>query len=212
MSRTIDIQSAPRRDIYRILSSLIVPRPIAWVLTLGTAGTLNLAPFSSFMGIFSPPALALTFGRRRDGSLKDTHRNLRERREAVVHIADAASLEALHASGEEVAAEVSELDLLGLATLPSDWVAVPRLAAVPTALECRLREEHPLDDSSDLVLLDVLRAHVDERIWNDELGCADAERWEPVCRLVGGVNNGPNYALLGRRITLGPPRLPPEQA
>jgi flavin reductase (DIM6/NTAB) family NADH-FMN oxidoreductase RutF len=211
MSRTVDMRSAPRRDTYRILSSLVVPRPIAWVLTLGASGSANLAPFSSFMGIFSPPALAVTFGRRRDGSLKDTHRNLRERREAVVHIADASSLEALHASGEEVAAEVSELALLGLATLPSDVVAPPRLVGVPAALECRLREEHPLDDSSDLVLLDVLRAHVDERIWNDELGCADAERWEPVCRLVGGVNNGPNYALLGRRINLGTSRLPSEK-
>ncbi|MGA9752106.1 MAG: flavin reductase family protein [Acidobacteriota bacterium] len=212
MSRTIDMQSAQRRDSYRILSSLVVPRPIAWVLTLGAAGTPNLAPFSSFMGIFSPPALAVTFGRRRDGSLKDTHRNLRERREAVVHIADASLLEALHASGEEVATEVSELVRLGLATLPSDVVSPPRLAGVPTALECRLREEHPMDNSSDLVVLDVLRAHVDERIWNDELGCADAERWEPVCRLVGGVNNGPNYALLGRRITLGTSKLPSEKA
>ena len=212
MSRTVDMQSAPRRDTYRILSSLVVPRPIAWVLTLGAAGTPNLAPFSSFMGIFGPPALALTFGRRRDGSLKDTHRNLRERREAVVHIADASLLEALHASGEEVAPEVSELGLLGLATLPSDLVAPPRLGRAPTALECRLREEHPLDDSSDLVVLNVLRAHVEERIWSDELGCADAERWEPVCRLAGGVNNGPNYALLGRRITLGPSRLPSGRA
>lgn len=205
---SLDLGGAERREAYRVLSSLVVPRPIAWILTADPAGTLNLAPFSSFMGIFNPPMVGVNFGRRRDGSLKDTHRNIRERGEAVVHLADAALLTALHASGEEVPPQESELARLGLATEPSQRVAPPRLAAAPVALECRLRQEVALDEHSTLVLLDVLVIHAAEAIWDPALGCARADRWEPVARLVGGVDNGPNYATLGQRITLGKPKLP----
>jgi flavin reductase (DIM6/NTAB) family NADH-FMN oxidoreductase RutF len=206
MTITRDFRSAARRDTYRILSSLVIPRPIAWVSTLGADGRANLAPFSSFMGIFDPPALAITFGRRSDGSMKDSHRNIRERAEAVVHLADGNLLHALHASAEEVPAEVSEVERLGLATVPSVLVGPPRVAEAPVALECRLREEHPLGESSDLVLLDVMVAHVAEALWNVEIDCADGSLWQPLCRL--GSLGGPNYALPGERFALGRPKLP----
>ncbi len=197
------LANLPIRDAYRILSSLVVPRPIAWVLTRSSDGTLNLAPFSSFMGIFYPPALAINFSRKREGAIKDTHRNLRETREAVVHIPDRPLLEAMHASADEVAE--SEVDLLGLPTEPSLRVAPPRLAQAAVALECRLREEHPLGPGSDLVILDVIHAAVRDDLWDDATDSADSSRWEPVARL--GSLSGPSYAALGERMVLGRPKL-----
>lgn len=197
------LANLPIRDAYRILSSLVVPRPIAWVLTRSGDGTLNLAPFSSFMGIFYPPALAINFSRKREGAIKDTHRNLRETREAVVHIPDRPLLEAMHASADEVAE--SEVDLLGLPTEPSLRVAPPRLAQAAVALECRLREEHPLGPGSDLVILDVIHAAVRDDLWDDATDSADSSRWEPVARL--GSLSGPSYAALGERMVLGRPKL-----
>jgi len=205
---TRDLRGSAGRECYRVLSSLIIPRPIAWITTLGTDGTVNLAPFSSFMGIFSPPAVAIGLGRRSGGPLKDTHRNLREQGEAVVHIPDAALLDAMHASGADAPEGVSEVARLGLATAPSSVVAVPRLSDAPVALECRFRQEIELAQGSSLLLLDVLVAHAAERIWDDEAGAADASRWEPVARLRGGPGAGPNYAFLGQRLTLGSPELP----
>lgn len=201
---TRDLDTARPREVYRLLSSVVIPRPIAWILTAGPKGRLNLAPFSSFMGIFGPPLLAVAFGRRRDGSLKDTHRNLRETGEAVVHLAGASCLEALHASGEDLPPEESEVERLGLATVPSLKVKPPRLASAPVALECRLRSEEEVGPSTTLVLLDVLCLHAAEEIWDREGDAADAERWEPVARL--GSLTGPNYALLGRRLRIGSPR------
>jgi flavin reductase (DIM6/NTAB) family NADH-FMN oxidoreductase RutF len=203
-----DLRTLSRRDAYRVLSSLVIPRPIAWVATLGEAGQVNLAPFSSFMGIFDPPALALNLSHRADGSLKDTQANLRTRREAVVHVVDLPFLEALHATGEDVPAGVSELERLGLATVPSDLVAVPRLADAPVALECRLRQEVALVPTSDVIFLDVLMVHAQERIWDTTLDCARGDRWEPLARLIGGGVDAPNYAGLGRRFSLGKPKLP----
>lgn len=203
---TRDLAALPKRDVYRILSSLVIPRPIAWVSTVDGEGRVNLAPFSSFMGIFGPPMLAMTLGRRRDGTLKDTHRNLRERGEAVVHLADRPLLEALHASGEEVDPEVSEVERLGLATVPSLRVAPPRLADTPVALECRLNRELELGPTSTLVLLDVLVAHAADRIYDEGLDCADASRWQPVARLASVA--GPNYGVLGETLRLGESKLP----
>jgi flavin reductase (DIM6/NTAB) family NADH-FMN oxidoreductase RutF len=201
-----DLASLPKRDVYRILSSLVIPRPIAWITTVDGAGRVNLAPFSAFMGIFGPPMLAVSLGRRQDGSLKDTHRNLRERGEAVVHIADRPLLEALHASGEEVGPEVSEVERLGLATLPSLRVAPPRLAEVPVALECRLNREVELGPATTLILLDVLVAHAADRIYDEAQDCADASRWQPLARLASVA--GPNYGVLGETLRLEAPRLP----
>jgi flavin reductase (DIM6/NTAB) family NADH-FMN oxidoreductase RutF len=203
---TRDFQGAPKRDIYRILSSLVIPRPIAWISTIDATGRVNLAPFSSFMGIFGPPMLAVTLARRADGSFKDTHRNLKERGEAVVHLADMPLLEALHGSAAEVAPEVSEVERLGLATEPSLRVAPPRLRVAPVALECRLNREIELGPASTLVLLDVLIAHATERIWSVEHDCADASLWTPISRLASVV--GPNYGALGQTFRLGAPELP----
>ncbi|HJW71534.1 MAG TPA: flavin reductase family protein [Geothrix sp.] len=203
---TRDLQGLPKRDVYRILSSLVIPRPIAWITTLDVDGLVNLAPFSSFMGIFGPPMLAVTLARRKDGSLKDTHRNLRDSGEAVVHLADQALLPALHASGDDVDPQVSEVARLGLATAPSDVVRAPRLVLAPVALECRLNREIELSSASTLVLLDVLRTHAADPIWDEVNDCADASRWSPVMRLASVA--GPNYGVLGETLRLEAPKLP----
>lgn len=201
-----DLTALPKRDVYRILSSLVIPRPIAWITTQDERGTLNLAPFSSFMGIFGPPMVAVTFGRRADGSLKDTHRNLQRSREAVVHLADLPLLEALHASADDPGPGVSEVTRLGLATRPSERVAPGRLADAPVALECALNRELELGPACTLVLLDVQMAHASETIWSAPDDCADASRWTPVTRLASVA--GPNYGVLGQTFHLGTPVLP----
>ena len=203
---TRDLSSLPKRDVYRILSSLVIPRPIAWITTVDRSGRVNLAPFSSFMGIFGPPMLAVTLGRRKDGSLKDTHRNLQNSKEAVVHLADLPLLEALHASAAEVEPDISEVERLGLITEASDLVAPPRLRDAPVALECRLNRELELGPGATLVLLDVLTTHAAERLWSAEHDCADASCWTPISRLASVA--GPNYGALGQTFRLGASELP----
>jgi flavin reductase (DIM6/NTAB) family NADH-FMN oxidoreductase RutF len=203
---TRDLSALPKPDVYRILSSLVIPRPIAWITTIDGQGRVNLAPFSSFMGIFGPPMLAVTLGRRRDGSLKDTHCNLRSSGEAVVHLADLPMLEDLHASAADEGPGVSEVERLGLATEPSQRVAPPRLREAPVALECRLNREVELSPASTLVLLDVIMAHAAERIWSPADDSADASLWTPLARLASVA--GPNYGALGQTFRLGASKLP----
>lgn len=203
---TRDFRQMQPRDVYRVLTSLIVPRPIAWVATLNGNASVNLAPFSAFMGIFNPPMVAINIAHRKDGRLKDTLRNLRERGEAVVHLPDAPLLEAMHACGEDLAEGESELARLGLPTVPAQLIATPILADAPVALECVRNREIELSPESTLVLLDVRIAHARDGLWNEAFDCGDTSRWEPVARLASVA--GPNYAGLGERLTLAPPRLP----
>ena len=64
-------------DRYKILTAFVLPRPIAWVTTVGPTGTVNAAPFS-FFNVFAedPPIVMFAVNKRPDGRIKDTWINL----------------------------------------------------------------------------------------------------------------------------------------
>ncbi|MEY2619884.1 MAG: hypothetical protein RL522_2886 [Pseudomonadota bacterium] len=186
------------QQTYKLLTGIIVPRPIAWVCTQSETGVLNVAPFSAFTFVSNkPPMVGINVGRKA-GVMKDTGNNILARREYVVHIADAALLQPLHDSAEEHPPEVSEVDLLGLQTVPSDLVSVPRLAAPPVAMECRLHRSIAFGDTgSEFMVGEVLAFHVREGLAQDFK--IDTLALDPICRL-----GGPNYATIGKVTTLRP--------
>ena len=84
---SIPSDSMPSRH-YRLMTGIVVPRPIAWVTSLSGGGVLNLAPFSAFTFVSpKPPMLAISVGRKA-GIYKDTAHNILDNEEYVVHIAD----------------------------------------------------------------------------------------------------------------------------
>lgn len=191
----IDPSKMGAEACYRLLTGLVVPRPIAWVTSLSDAGVLNLAPFSAFTFVSpKPPMLAISVGHK-NGHYKDTARNILSREEYVVHIADQTQLDALHASAEEHPADVSEVALLGLATADSDLVGPARLADAPVAMECRLRHCIEFGETrSRLLVGEVVRIHAREGLVRD--GKVDTLVLDPVARI-----GGPTYATLGRLVT-----------
>nr|WP_216593696.1 flavin reductase family protein [Arsenicicoccus sp. oral taxon 190] len=147
------------RSLYGLLTSVVVPRPIAWVTSRSAAGVDNLAPHSFFtVACVDPPMVQFT-----SVGVKDTLRNVRETGEFVVHLLGERHLEVGNASGTDYPPEVSELDALGLEREPSASVAVPRLAASPVAIECRLHAALTLGDST-LVIGAVQHVAVDEAV------------------------------------------------
>jgi flavin reductase (DIM6/NTAB) family NADH-FMN oxidoreductase RutF len=128
----------PAKDIYTLLTGIVVPRPIAWATTVSPAGTVNLAPFSCFTFVSSkPPMIGINVGLR-EGQRKDTACNIRPSGDFTVNIADDSMIELIHRSAIAYGPDVSEADLLGLQTAQSERVKSPRLAIAPIALECRL--------------------------------------------------------------------------
>ena len=179
---------------YKLLTGVVVPRPIAWITTRSAAGVVNLAPFSAFTFVSTkPPLLGVNIGRKA-GVRKDTAVNILAQGEFVVHIAHAPLVEPLHASAVEHPPEVSEVELLGLQTSPSTHLKVPRLQAAPVAMECRFHSATPFGDTgAEFFVGEVLCWHVRDGLLKQ--GKVDSFELDPLCRL-----GGPWYATLGERL------------
>jgi flavin reductase (DIM6/NTAB) family NADH-FMN oxidoreductase RutF len=183
---------------YRLITGIVVPRPIAWVTSLSATGVLNLAPFSAFMFVSpKPPMLAISVGRK--GHIyKDTAQNILNNEEYVVHIADSSLMNAVHESSTEHPPEVSEVEELRLSTLPGERTKVPRLAAAPIAMECRFRQCLEFGETrSRLIIGEVLVFHIRDGLLNN--GKIETEALDPIARIAG-----PRYAKLGEIVTLKP--------
>lgn len=194
----IDPATLDAEQTYKLMTGIVVPRPIAWVATLNAQGRVNLAPFSCFTFVSSkPPMIGINVGRRA-GKVKDTAANVHARGEFVVHIADGTLIEHVHASAVEHPPEVSEADLLGLVTVPSRRIATPRLATAPIALECRLHCAIAFGDTgSEFIVGEVLAMRLRDGLCRD--GKIDTRQLNPICRL-----GGPNYAMLGEIVSMTP--------
>ena len=133
----LDLEGKYSKRAYSILASLVTPRPIAWVTTLGSDGVVNAAPFSFFnlLGA-NPPILGFCPGDRDDGTPKDTARNIRLSHEFVVNLVDEKVAEAMNRTAASLPYGVSELQSAGLTTASSSSVKPPRIAESPASLEC----------------------------------------------------------------------------
>ena len=166
----IDFSAITEYQRYKLMASLIVPRPIALVTTLGPDGTANAAPFSMFNMLGEePPIVMISVNRLGDGGLKDTAANIVRTQEFVVHLSDEAMAEKMHRCGERLPPHISELAHVGLTAAPCTDVAPPRIAEAPVAFECRLWETLQTD-SRQIFIGRVLRLHARD-------GLIDTDRW-----------------------------------
>ena len=184
MTVEFDLDGDHAENAYGILTSLVTPRPIALITTVGEDGVVNAAPFS-FFNVFGsrPPMVVVAPGNKKPGVPKDTARNIRRSREFVVNLVDEAIAEKMLRCADGLPAEESEIDHAGFTTVESSVVKVPRIAEAPAALECR---EHSMIEvgMNRLIVGIVHRVHVREGVLDVETG-----------RL---INDGADYAPLGR--------------
>src|ERR1700712_4566734 len=162
----IDVKAASPIEVYHVLTRIVTPRPIAWVTTGDLSGRVNLAPFS-FFNVFgaNPPVVVFSPTLRRDGTKKDTLRNLESTGEFVVHSSVAALAEAVNLTSKELPPDESEVGLAGLHTVPSLKVKPPRIAEAPTAMECKVLQIVPVGHggvSANLVIGEVVAIHVND--------------------------------------------------
>ncbi|ACO45019.1 flavin reductase family protein [Deinococcus deserti] len=133
-----DLTSLRAADRYKLLISTVVPRPIAWVASLGTDGHVNLAPYS-FFGLMGsdPPIVAFAPGDRPEGGPKDTARNIGSGGEFTVNLVSAAQASLMNATATDFPPGMDETRALGITLESGVQVRVPRVQGAPAALECR---------------------------------------------------------------------------
>lgn len=189
------------RSTYKLMTSTVVPRPIAWVVTLDKEGRRNAAPFS-FFGLLSgdPPLLCIGVGARA-GAAKDTGINLREGGEFVVNLVSRNLLDAMNVTAIDFGPEVDELEMADLRTEASVHVRPPRIADSPVAFECRVDQVLNIADNRWLILGTPLAAHIrDDAVLSAEKCYIDSGRLELVGRMRGGAGGG--YSLQDNLIEL----------
>jgi flavin reductase (DIM6/NTAB) family NADH-FMN oxidoreductase RutF len=150
-------------DIYKVLSGVVIPRPIAWVSTFGPDGVPNVAPYSFFQPITpSPPHVSFSAGSRA-GETKDTERNIKASGEFVVNIVSSEIARRMAISALDFSPDQSEFEASGLTLAECEVVSAPRVAEAPASLECQLRQMIPIGDErygATLIIGEVVRFHV----------------------------------------------------
>ncbi len=169
----------PTQSFYRLLTAVVVPRPIAWVSTRSAGGVDNLAPHSFFtVSCVNPPIVQFTSVGR-----KDSLRNAEATGEFVVNFTSEAMFERINATATAFAPDVSEFDTVGLTREPSKLVRPSRVAESPVALECVLHSTLCLGDST-VVFGRVVHAAIDSAVLVD--GHPEISLLRPLSRL--GLN------------------------
>ncbi len=183
----IDPKSTEPLNIYKLLIGSIVPRPIAFVSTMGADGIYNLAPFSFFTAVSAnPPAIAFAPVLSLEGKRKDTLNNAERLGEFVVNVVSEDIVRQMNETAAEFPPEIDEFEVSGLTPIPSDLVAVPRVKESHIAMECKLRqivEMSSLPMGGSLVIGEVVRFHVDEAYFDDYR--IDVDKLRPVGRMAG---------------------------
>jgi len=184
----IDVATTPQIEVYRLLTDVVTPRPIAWATTVDADGRVNLAPFSFFNAFgANPPVVVFSPTLRRDGSKKDTLLNVEATGEFVINAAVEALAEKVNQTSAELPHGESEAELAKLTLVPAVKVKPPRVAESPVQIECRVLQIVPVGQgpmSGNLVIGEVLLLHVDDGLFAPD-GRVDPAKLRTIARLGG---------------------------
>ncbi len=192
------------RNIYKLMTGAIVPRPIAFVSSVSADGVLNLAPFSFFAGVSAdPPVICFCpMVRSSDGKKKDTLHNIEAMGEFVVNIVSEELVPQMNICSGEYPPDVDEFALSGLTPVDSDLVKPPRVGESRISMECKLRQIIPVSDKplgASIVLGEVLRFHVQDALF-------DNFKIDPDHLRAVGRMGGPTYTRTRDRFDLERPK------
>lgn len=185
-SLAFDFAKLTPKERYKLLIGTVIPRPIALITTLSEDGTPNAGSFSFFNILTHDPAImAVGIEHKPDGNPKDTAANILATKEFTVHIPDQALVDQMEICSIRFPAEVDELEVAGLDTVPGETVRSPRIVAAPAAFECHLMQTVEVSPARTIVLGIVKRMFVRETLVDPETLYIDQIGIDAVGRLGG---------------------------
>ncbi|ADU29027.1 flavin reductase family protein [Evansella cellulosilytica] len=198
---SINPHSLSKKENYSMLTSAILPRPIAFVTSISTEGVVNAAPFSFFNVVSSePPLISLSIGRK-NGIMKDTSRNILDGKEFVVHVTDEENVEAANQAAANLPPDESEVKRGGLSLIDSIRVKTPGLKEAAVRMECMLEKHLVFQEDTtitDFIIGRVVQYHIADSVYKE--GKIDVKKLKPVARL-----GGKDYTKLGDLFSLERP-------
>jgi flavin reductase (DIM6/NTAB) family NADH-FMN oxidoreductase RutF len=180
----LEFASLPLQERYKLLASLVIPRPIAWISTVDAAGVNNCAPYSFFNAFAEdPPLCMVSFGPRQDGMTKHTLTNILDTGEFVVNLVDEATANAMHLSAEEIPQDESEFTKTGLTPAPALRVRHPRIAEAPISFECTVYKTLEITATRVFVFGEIVLLHARDGIVDPATKRVDEAHYRPIGRL-----------------------------
>ncbi|PCE65890.1 flavin reductase family protein [Sediminicola luteus] len=182
---TIDCAQTDAVTLYKTLTSVVIPRPIAWVGSQDAEGVHNLAPFSFFNVISHDPPHIMISCVNPKGNLKDTARNILSQKQFTVNLVTRPLLEKMNTTAATIPANECEFELAGLTPLPGEYVNAPRVAESQVQFECTLAKDFTLTGATGgatVLIGKIEKIHLNDVI-HDGTGRIDAEKYLAVGKL-----------------------------
>lgn len=186
----INFSELSSNQAYFTMTQTILPRPVAWVLSEHENGKYNLAPFSYFTAVCSdPPLLMISVGHKPDGELKDTYRNILERKNFVVHLAHSGQAQQVTRTAKTLPQGESEVEDAELNLLPFANAPLPRVEGARIAMDCELYDVQEIGNKPQYLIFGRVR-----NLFIDDVAVAvdakgrmkvDAKKIDPLGRLGG---------------------------
>lgn len=185
------------------MTQVLIPRPIAWVLSQNENQSFNLAPFSYFSGVCSnPPLISLSIGKRKNGEPKDTRRNILERQHFTLHLPSVHQAQLVTDSGKDYELGLSELQALNIETERLEGFSLPIIKGARIALACEYHQHFEIGEAEQALILGrVLKLYAAEEvieIENEQFNF-NSLAIDPLARL-----GGQNYAGLTAPFSVAP--------
>jgi flavin reductase (DIM6/NTAB) family NADH-FMN oxidoreductase RutF len=181
--------------LYKLLSGLIIPRPIGWISTISDDDINNLAPFSFFNAVSEDPPHVMFSMVRPNHHNKDTLNNILSNKQFVVNFFSEHLVEQMNITSESVPSNVDEFALAGLTPISSEVVKPSRVQEAQAHFECECVHHYFTEGHQNggacVIIGKVLVMHIDEEILLDNYKI-NLEKYRPVARLAGS-----NYSKMG---------------
>jgi flavin reductase (DIM6/NTAB) family NADH-FMN oxidoreductase RutF len=160
-----DLVETESRDSYKLLSGLIVPRPIGWIGTKRRNGSFNLAPFSFFNVVSTSPPTVLFSGSIHSDRPKDSVSLAEESGEFTVNIVSEDVALAMSVTSGTFGPEDDEFEIAGLTPVLGKVVDAPMVAESPANLECRVTEVLNVGEGNTRIVIGrVVALHIDDSV------------------------------------------------
>ncbi len=190
-----DPQEMAQRSIYKLLTGVIIPRPIGWISSISEDGIANLAPFSFFNAVGDDPPHVMFSTSRSGNSNKDTLNNVLNTKQFVVNMVTEELAEQMNMTAHAVPSHESEFEFANLTPLSSVKVKPPRVSESPITMECELVHHYHLENHNNggatIIIGRIVMFHIDEQMLLEDFKI-NLETYKPISRLAGA-----HYAKLG---------------
>lgn len=178
----LDLNTLTEKKRGAMLTATIAPRPVAFVTTLNTDGSINAAPFSFFNAVSYKPAMLMISVLKVDGESKDTAINILREKEFVVHTVTEDNVLLVNETSLRLEYGDSELRLADFTVTESKLIKTPGLKEAKVRFEVKLTD-HIETEGSNIFIGEVLLMHLATDVFVDNY--IDYNKFKPVGRLVG---------------------------